>query len=132
LVIDDQDAVKVGNWTEGQGLKGYVGYNYLYAGNNSKSEVRFEFKAPKAGSFEIRIAYGHHENRGDKVPVTVRSSAGSKEFRVNMRESAPGPDGFYSLGKFPLKQSESVTVVVGTENAGGNSHADAVQVVEVK
>lgn len=132
LVIDDQDAVKVGNWTEGEGLKGYVGYNYLYAGNNSKAEVRFEFKAPKAGSFEIRIAYGHHENRGDKVPVTVRSSAGSKEFRVNMREPAPGPNGFYSLGKFPLKQSESVTVVVGTDNAGGNSHADAVQVVEAK
>ncbi|HSG73182.1 MAG TPA: FAD-dependent oxidoreductase, partial [Planctomycetaceae bacterium] len=132
LVIDDQDAVKVGNWTEGEGLKGYVGYNYLYAGNNSKAEVRFEFKAPKAGSFEIRIAYGHHENRGDKVPVTVRTSAGSKEFRVNMREPAPGPNGFYSLGKFPLKQSESVTVVVGTENAGGNSHADAVQVVEAK
>ncbi|HUG20870.1 MAG TPA: FAD-dependent oxidoreductase, partial [Planctomycetaceae bacterium] len=132
LVIDDQDAVKVGNWTEGQGLKGYVGYNYLYAGNNSKAEVRFEFKAPKAGSFDIRIAYGHHENRGDKVPVTVRSSAGSKELRVNMREPAPGPDGFYSLGKFPLKLSESVTVVVGTENAGGNSHADAVQVVEAR
>jgi hypothetical protein len=132
LVIDDQDAVKVGNWTEGEGLKGYVGYNYLYAGNNSKAEVRFEFKAPKAGTFDIRIAYGHHENRGDKVPVTVKIAAGTKEFRVNMREPAPLDNGFYSLGRFPLKQGESVMVVVGTQDAGGNAHADAVQVVEAK
>ncbi len=49
LVIDDTQAIKTGNWTEGTGLKGYVGWNYLYAGENSNASIRFEAKVPATG-----------------------------------------------------------------------------------
>jgi hypothetical protein len=132
LVIDDKDAVKVGKWSEGQGLKGYVGWNYLYAGNNSKASVRFEFKAPQTGKYDLRIAYLSHENRGDRVPVTVRSAAGTKTTKIDMRKPAPLKNDFYSLGEFSLKAREPVSVTISTENAGGNAHADALQVLPVK
>lgn len=129
LVIDDRDAVKVGKWSEGQGLKGYVGYGYLYAGNNSNASVRFEFKAPATGKFEIRCAYGHHENRGSKVPVIVRSASGTNAMTFDMRKPAPLDNGFVSLGKYSLKKGEPVSVIISTENAGGNAHADAIQIL---
>jgi hypothetical protein len=132
LVIDDLDAQKTGTWTEGTGLKGYVGYHYLYAGAGSKSTITFRFKADGAGPRDIRIAYQPHENRGDKVPVTLTTSAGTKSFKINMREKPPIDDGFVSLGIFPLKAGEEVSVVIGTEGAGGNAHADAVHVLPAK
>ncbi|MBD3673727.1 MAG: FAD-dependent oxidoreductase [Planctomycetaceae bacterium] len=132
LVIDDRDAVKVGKWTEGQGLKGYVGYGYLYAGNNSNASVRFEFKAPATGDYEIRFAYGHHENRGSQVPVTIKTASGTVVKSLDMRQPAPLENGFISLGKYDLKKGEPVSVIVSSENAGGNAHADAIQVLPVE
>lgn len=132
LVIDDRDAIKVGKWTEGQGLKGYIGYGYLYAGNNSDASVRFEFKAPATGKFDLRFAYGHHENRGSKVPVTVRSAAGTKTMTLDMRNPAPLEDGFISLGEYSLKKGEPVSIIISTDDAGGNAHADAVQILAVE
>ena len=41
-------------------------------------------------------------------------------------------EAFTSLGTFALTKDESVTVKLSTENAGGNVHADAVQLIEVK
>jgi hypothetical protein len=32
VIIDNRDAKREGQWTAGSGLKGYVGYEYLYAG----------------------------------------------------------------------------------------------------
>ena len=47
LVIDDREAQKQGNWTEGTGLKGYVGYGYLYSDQRQR-EVRFQGPARRA------------------------------------------------------------------------------------
>jgi hypothetical protein len=129
LVIDDRDAKRQGTWTEGTGLKGYVGYGYLYS---TKGSVTFEFKAPGSGQFEIRLAYQPHENRGDKVPVLVETGAGRKAIEVNMQKAPPLENGFISLGTFTLDAEEPVSVVLSTTNAGGHVHADAVQVLEAK
>lgn len=132
LVIDDLDAVKVGNWTEGEGLKGYVGYNYLYSSPHETAAVRYEFKAPRTGRHEIRVSYGQHENRGPRVPVTVRAGFGEQTTRIDMRQPPPLPNGFISLGAFELKQGESVSVTIAAKDAGGFAHADAVQVLPAK
>jgi hypothetical protein len=132
LVVDDLQAVKRGKWTEGRGLKGYVGYHYLYAGPNSDREIRFEFKPPKSGRYEVRLAYQPHENRGTSVPVTVVSADGRKETTVNMRVAPPLEPGFISLGEFRFTEEASGAVILSTEDAGGNVHADAIQVLPVK
>ena len=56
LIVDDKKAEKTGSWTEGTGLKGYVGWNYLYASPDSGASIRFEFAAPADGTFDIRLA----------------------------------------------------------------------------
>jgi hypothetical protein len=129
VVIDDVQAAKRGNWTAGTGLKGYVGYGYLYAQAGSDAAIRFEFKPPAAGRYEIRLAYQPHENRGSTVPVTVHTAAGKKTERVDMRRDPPLPNGFVSLGVFELKADETAAVELTTDGADGFVHADAVQVL---
>lgn len=129
FVIDDKQAKKTGKWGHGTGLKGYVGYGYLYAGSGSNAACTFTFKAPESGVHEIRTAYLQHENRGTKVPVTVKTKSGEKTVRINMTEKAPLENDFYSLGKFDLEKGETVTVTVSSNGAGGNAHADAIQVL---
>ena len=114
------------------GLKGYVGYNYLYGSSNSKASVRFEFQAPVTGRFEVRLAYGTHPNRGTSVPVSVHSVDGEKTVRVNMRVAPDLPNGFISLGTFQFHADQKSAVVVSTEQANGTVHADAIQVLPAK
>ncbi len=128
LVVDDADAKKTGNWTPGTGLKGYVGWSYLYASNNAS--IRFEFKAPETGEFDIRLAYQPHENRAATAPVTVQTAAAKKELTVNMKLQPPIEGGFISLGQYKLKAGENVAVTLSTSSAGGNVHADAIQVIK--
>lgn len=129
LVVDDMAAKKEGHWTEGEGLKGYVGYQYLYASPNSGASVLFEFEVENPGEYEVRIAYQPHENRGSAVPVTVRDAGGSKTIRVDMRKKPPIDNAFVSLGVYRFQADEKGQVVVRTEGAKGVVHADAIQVL---
>jgi hypothetical protein len=130
LVIDDQAAKKTGDWTSGAGLEGFVGGNYLY--NNGPGNVRFEFAAPATGLHEIRLAYQPHQNRGDRVRVTVDQAGQVTESRINMQVKLPLKNGFISLGKFEFSSGDSVAVTLWTEDAGGLVHADALQVLPSK
>jgi hypothetical protein len=131
LVIDDTSAEIEGEWGSGAGLKGFVGYGYLYSGKKDAS-VTFRFKAPADGKHEIRVAYANHENRGATVPVSVSVAGTVKTQQINMKRPAPLKNGFISLGIFDLKHGEEGYVQIRAEGAGGNAHADAIQVVAVK
>ncbi|MBC8355730.1 MAG: FAD-dependent oxidoreductase [Planctomycetes bacterium] len=132
IVMDDVDAIKSGEWTSGAGLKGYVGYGYLYASPQSKSMIKFAPVVTKAGTYEVRLGYGHHENRGKTVSVTVDAGGAQKAHRINMSEPAPLEHGFISLGTVTLKANEFCRVTVSSEGAGGFAHADSVQLLPVK
>ncbi|MDP6113843.1 MAG: FAD-dependent oxidoreductase [Planctomycetota bacterium] len=132
LIIDDRQAKRKGRWTAGTGLKGYIGWNYLYSPGDSNSSVRFEFQAPSEGRFDIRIAWSPHKNRGTQVPVKLEIGEMEKEQKVNMSKPAPLKFGFFSLGKFEMKKGQTGAVTVSTKGAGGYVHADAVQVMPVE
>ncbi|RMG32087.1 MAG: FAD-dependent oxidoreductase [Planctomycetota bacterium] len=129
VVVDDKDARTKGNWTEGSGLKGYVGYGYLYASPDSGAEATFELVAPRDGTFSLRLAYGAHPNRGTAVPVHISMPSGEQVVRVNMREKPPLPQGFIELARVVLRSGQKVRVTLKTEKAGGIVHADAVQLL---
>ena len=131
IVVDDREAEKLGNWTESANLKGYVGWGYRYASNNSAATLRFRAKVPNRGKYDVRLAYQAHENRGTKVPVVVEVDDRAMQSLVNMREEPSLEHGFISLGQFDLQEGEQISVVLGTEDAGGVITADAVQVVQV-
>lgn len=128
-VIDDRDAKKIGNWTEGTGLKGFVGHGYVYAQQDG-SEIRFEFLAPATGDHEIRISYGNHENRAQAAAVTIAIGDRRETRTVDMTKPAPLEHHFFSLGEFPLKEGQACSVTL-TANGAGNVHADAVQIIPV-
>ncbi|HIQ23047.1 MAG TPA: FAD-dependent oxidoreductase [Planctomycetes bacterium] len=132
IVVDDVDASASGPWTEGAGVKGYIGYGYRYAQPDSGAKLRFQLKLPRAGRYELRLAYRPHPNRGTHVPVTVLAGDREKKsLRINMRQEPPLAEGFLSLGVFSFEAGQEGTVLVGTEEAGGIVCADAVQAVPV-
>lgn len=130
LVIDDRQAKTSGKWTEGGGLKGFVGWGYRYAGGKSVATILFEGKSPETGRFDIRLYYQSHENRGTQVPVTIQTGENRDSREVNMRKP-PNESGFLSLGHFEMKKGETFSIQLSTKNAGGTVHADAVQIVQV-
>jgi hypothetical protein len=132
LVLDDRQAEKEGKWTEGTGLKGFVGWGYSYAAANSNSKLSWKFTAPADGKFDIRICYQPHENRSTKVLVSVDIDSDESVSVVNMRTPAPLKNGFASLGTFSLTKGESVGVIISTAGSDGNVHADALQIVPVE
>jgi len=131
VVQDDREATREGKWTEGQGLKGYVGYGYHYAGANSGASIRYELKPSAAGTYDVLVGWQPHENRGSAVPVIVETAAGRSSVRFDMQKPAPLPEGFASAGRVMLGAGDSCVVVIGTEAAQGNAHADAVMLVPV-
>ncbi|MCA9263994.1 MAG: FAD-dependent oxidoreductase [Planctomycetales bacterium] len=132
LVVDDAAAKKVGNWTAGDGLKGYVGSGYQYASAGSDATMTFTLRVEKSGVHEVRLAYLPHENRGTNVPVTVSWSGLERHIEVNMRQPPPIVSGFISLGTYELTAANSVSVTLSAAESDGFVHADAVQVIRVE
>jgi hypothetical protein len=132
IVVDDTKATRSGSWTAGTGLKGYIGWSYLYAGADSGATIRFDVAAPEAAKYELRLAYLPHENRGKQVPVSVLVSGGSPQMlSIDMTKAPPIDGGFVSLGQYELGKTDKIAVTLSTENASGFVHADAVQLVRV-
>ena len=131
LVIDDKDAEKKGKWTSGTGLKGFVGFGYLYS-SNPDSSIRFRFKAPANGDHDVRLGYLPHENRGTRVQVRVSVGGKKHEAKVDMTKKPPLKNSFISLGTFAMKKGEEGFVEVLAADAGGNTHVDAIQILPAK
>jgi len=65
------------------------------------------------------------------VPVLVETAEGRTSVRFDMQKPAP-LDGFGSAGKVRLGKGDQCVVVISTDGAKGNAHADAVMLVPVK
>ena len=132
LVIDDADAVKKGRWTSGTGLKGYVGWGYLYS-SGADAEITFTTKAKQSGRVELRYAYLSHENRAASAPISVRIAGKEvKAVKLDMKSPAALEHDFASLGVFTVAQGDEIQVVAKAANARGTMHADAVQILPAR
>jgi len=131
VVCDDIEAVREGNWQSGHGLKGYVGVGYHYAGPDSGATAKYQLEAPAPGTYDVLVSWQPHENRGSAVPVLVETAAGRTYVRFDMQKPAP-LDGFASAGRVVLGKGDQCVVVISTDGAKGNAHADAVLLVPAK
>jgi hypothetical protein len=130
LVIDDDEAELTGSWAKGEGLKPFIKDGYRYAGKDATA--RFPFSVKETGSYEVRIAWQPHQNRGKTVPVSVLSADGEKSFTIDQSKKAELENGFHSLGKFKFEAGAEAAVTFRTQGAGGNVHLDCVQVLPAK
>jgi hypothetical protein len=130
VVVDDRQAKFTGSWTEGTGLRGYVGHGYRYS-SEADATARFELKIEKPGRYELRYAYQPHENRATQAPIAVRAGGKATDLKVSLREKPTIAEGFASLGVFEAKAAETWVVEVGVKGAGGTVHVDAVHALPV-
>ena len=129
IIIDDTQARTTGKWSEGQGLPGFIGDHYLYAGPKASASISYEFQVKEAGSYEVRLSVQPHENRASNTRVTVQAADGPHPQRINQRQAPPLAGGFLSLGTFSFQAGQTNRVVIDTDGADGNVGADAVQVL---
>jgi hypothetical protein len=129
IVLDDTKAKKVGTWHVSKYGGAYIGEGALYddrSGTEAKT-LTFTPDIPKAGRYEVRLAYVAHENRDTKVPVTILHLDGEKTVQVNMRQT-PSIDGrFVSLGTYRFNGNGQWFVRVSNEGTTGHVSVDAVQ-----
>ncbi len=132
IVVDDEKARLVGEWTHGAGLKNYIenGYHYIGAAKGDDvASATFEFTVPEDGEYEVRVSHQPHENRSSKTPVTVNSSGGAVTINVNQKIAPPLAKGFFGLGVFRFEAGKPGSVVITNKGIDGNAHIDAVQVI---
>lgn len=132
VILDNRDAQLEGNWTAGHNLQGYVSYEYIYAGANSGAKATFNWIAGEPAHVEIRLGYQNHANRGASVPVEVTVAGKTTEQRINMQSPPPSENLFISLGQYQVRKGDRVSIVIGTKDAQGAAHVDAVQIRNVK
>jgi len=133
IVLDDSQAKKVGDWTPSQFSKRYIGDGYLHDQDKGKGEKTLTFvpELPKAGMYEVRLAYTPGGNRSAKVPVTVFSAGGEKTIHVNEQEQPPIDGRFVSLGQHRFEANGQGFVIVANEDTTGHVIVDAVQFLPV-
>ena len=131
IVVDDLEATAVGQWKLSQFTAFYIGDGYLHDENAAKGEKTLTFlpKLPKAGVYEVRLAYTEGGNRATNVPVTVFSADGEKTLRINQQQQPPIDGRFVSLGEYRFELNGQGFVIVSNEATDGHVIADAVQFI---
>jgi hypothetical protein len=129
IVVDDSQAELKGSWTAGDTLA-HIGAGYHHAAKGG-SKATYTLEVTQAGKYELRLFLQGHANRASNASVTLQRQGVSKAqtFKVNQKTgeiTAPA-----SLGKFDFAAGKH-TVVISAEDANGNVHADAVQLLPAK
>ncbi len=129
IVVDDQEAIRKGFDSIGQTVSPFVELGYAHDNNEEKGEqsARFVAELPKAGKYEILLAYTPHANRATNVPVAVYDGATLHRLTVNQRKSPPVQGLFLSLGTFEFAAGKSSYVEISNHATDGHVIIDAVQ-----
>lgn len=129
IVVDDDDAKLAGDWKNSSAAGNYVGNGYRHDDNvnDGKSIARFEATIPKAGKYEVRLAYPPNNNRSSKVQVEVQGSASPAVLEINQRKEPPIDGRFVSLGEFDFDKDSLAVVIISNAKSDGYVVIDAVQ-----
>ena len=88
VVVDDEDAKRIGKWVSSTHTKGYVGKGYIHDSHGSlkqkgMSSVTFPARIPEAGEYEVQLSYTPGSNRERKTPVTIMHADGEQKVYVD-------------------------------------------------
>jgi len=128
IVIDDEHAKRVGEWTHSTHSGLYIGRGYLHDGDAGKGAktLTFQPELPASGRYEVRLAYSAGTSRASNAPVTIFSADGEKTLSIDMKK-APSLDGrFVSLGEYRFEKDGQSFIIVSNDGTKGHVTADAV------
>lgn len=133
IVVDDDDARRIGDWTHSTSKKSYVGTGYLHDDNKGKGEktLTFQPEFKKRGLYEVRLAYSEGGTRATKVPIEILSLDGEYSTKVDMKKTPPIDGRFVSLGKFNFDDTNQWFVMLSNSDTDGVVTADCVQFLPV-
>ena len=133
IIVDDEQAKRVGEWTHSKHVTTYVGDGYLHDGNADKGTKTLSFipELPESGKYEVRIAYTIGTSRATNTPVTVMSADGEKMITLNQREPGNADGRFHTLGQYNFEKDGQSFVMLSNEGTNGHVIADAVQFIPV-
>ncbi|MCX6897776.1 MAG: FAD-dependent oxidoreductase [Verrucomicrobia bacterium] len=131
ILLDDSEAETTGDWGRSTYSKPFISDGYLTDGNGGKGAKSASFRPnlPKAGAYEVRLAYAAENNRATNTPVTIRTSRGEKTMVVNQRRAPEIAGLFHSLGRFDLDAGSATAIVISNTGTDGYVVVDAVQIV---
>lgn len=129
LVLDDKEAELKGEWSHSSGFKPHIGNGYLHDDKRAdgQSVAVFRFKAPKAGRYDLRMAYSAHETRATKVPLTIESGGRTTQLTIDQTKPLPAGEAFRSIGAVEL--DADTTLTLSNKDTDGFVILDAFQVL---
>ncbi len=134
-VIDDAKAELTGAWKPSSNFKPHVGGGYVHDDKlaDGKLKAIFKYKAPKAGAYELRMAYSAHETRATNVPVTITGGAVEKqELTVDQTQPLPSGQIFRPVATIELQSDVETVITISNRDTNGFVIVDALQLVPVK
>lgn len=131
IVLDSSAAHQTGPWSHSTWSDEFLGEGYLHDGDTEKGAKSLQFTAeiPRAGSYEVRIAYVAFDNRATNTPVTIHTSRGPKTVEINQRKKPPIDNLFLSLGVFHFDAGPTARIEVSNAGTDGYVVVDAVQLI---
>lgn len=134
IVVDDEQAERVGFELVSTSLAPYVGTGYRHDGMNEsgKQSATFTPDLPQDGRYEVRLAYTTASNRSPHVRVDIVHAKGTERTSVNQRTAPPIEKTWISLGTYSFVKGKAGSVRVKNEGGGGYAVIDAVQWISVK
>jgi len=125
LLVDDAQAKFEGKWTEGRGIA-HLGTGYHYA-SGAGNRATYTFEVKDAGKYELRGYWEAHENRSGNSVLTI-NRVGEKPVTLRLNQKVGVIDQANKLGKFSFAAGTH-TIVLSSDGAKGNVHADAFQLI---
>ena len=132
IVVDETEAVLVGQWQYSTHTPPYVGVGYLHDRKAGKgnSSVTFTPTLPQAGVYEVRLSHCYNARRSTNTPVTIRHADGENTVRINQQQVPKHDRLFRSLGRFRFHSGKSGWARISTDGTDGKYViADAVQFI---
>jgi hypothetical protein len=140
LTVDDFDAEEFGRW-DGTFPEFIAGLPLRYSdvfigpgihrdvtrqGKKAPARLRFQPDVPRAGRYELCLAFRAAKSQATNVPITVRHAEGTAKLTVDQRkEVTPFP--FVSLGEFRFKAGSSGFVEIANGDTDGRVVVDGVR-----
>lgn len=134
IVIDDAEAMKVGEWKASKIYGPFIGASYVHDLNTGKGDKTISFtpRISKTGRYEVRVAFNAGPGRAEKIAASIFHADG--EELVHFKEKTEVLKGlqFASLGTFRFEANGQGFVLITNGGAEGFVTVDAVQFLPVE
>ncbi len=131
IVIDETEAKLSGTWTKsilGHGI--HQGYHHDGAAGDGSATAVFNATLPKAGEYDVQIAYSAQGNRAANVPIEIEHAGGKTSQTLNQRVPPDVDRLFRSVGRYTFQSTGTVTI--SNSKADGHVIIDAVRWLPVE